>query len=300
LSRQAIAKFSSYFSSFSQVSCLIVETMTMTFSLAHSIEPDGPFEQIGVNALSSRGQRPSLRDNFYLLRSKLEVPARRQTIERPRIQTLLTRSVDQFPATLISGRSGTGKTSIAAAFAGQVENVSWFTIESSDREWSVFSRYFHDMVSRASGGVVESSNDENEPQGPSEFEVARFVLNSFKRSYQPKHSGRRLLVLDDIHHVFDTEWFDSFFELLLYSLPEDHRLLMLCRSKPPGPLWRLRSKQMLNVIDEKVIEFTGKETERLFAQYGLSAAIARAAHKPCYGRVSRLIQFAEQALVETD
>jgi hypothetical protein len=72
---------------------------------------------------------------------------------------------------------------------------------------------------------------------------------------------------------------------------------MLCRSKPPGPLWRLRSKQMLNVIDEKVIEFKLSETEDLFKRYGLSEALACAAHRPCYGRVARLIQFAEQAVV---
>jgi LuxR family transcriptional regulator, maltose regulon positive regulatory protein len=274
--------------------------MAMTFSLSHSIESDGSLEQIGVNSLSLRGKGYASPDKFHLLRSKLEVPTLPAGTQRPRIHSLLARSIDQFPATLISGRSGTGKTSIAAAFAEHHGNIAWYTVESSDREWPVFSRYFHDMLFRDPDSELKAEEGRNEPQEPSEFEIARFVLNSFKRSLKGDQPQPRLLILDDIHHIFDTEWFDSFFELLLYSLPEDHRLLMLCRSKPPGPLWRLRSKQMLNVIDEKVIEFTGKETEQLFAQYGLSAAIARAAHRSCYGRASRLIEFAEHALAEND
>jgi ATP/maltotriose-dependent transcriptional regulator MalT len=285
----------SCFSSFSQVVCLNIVAMAMTFSLSHSIEPDGSLEQVGVGSFSLRKKGESPRDKFYLLRSKLEIPTLGNGIERHRIQTLLTRSIDQFPATLICGRSGTGKTSIAAELAKRSGNVSWFTVESADREWPVFSCYFRDMILANTDKGDGSTASGSEPQEPSEFEVARFVLNSFKASFKSNQPSPRLLVLDDIHHIFDSDWFDNFFELLLYSLPEDCRLLMLCRSKPPGPLWRLRSKQMLNVIDEKVIEFSRKETEELFAQYGLSAEIARAAHRPCYGRVSRLTEFAEQA-----
>ena len=271
--------------------------MTMTFSLVHSIEPDGSFEQIGLTRSGPNTRKESIGDNFHLLRSKLQVPAQGDWIDRPRVRTILSRSVDQFPATLISGRSGTGKTSIATSFAAREKNASWYTVESADREWPVFSRYFRSLVSSGEP-VAEMSQHSNETHSPSEFEVAKFVLESFKRSYDVTRAKHRLLVLDDIHHIFDAEWFDDFFEFLLYSLPEDHRLLMLCRSKPPSPLWRLRSKQMLNVIDEKVIEFKLNETEDLFKRYGLSPALACAAHRPCYGRVSRLIRFAEQALAE--
>ena len=271
--------------------------MTMTFSLPHSIEPDGSFEQIGITSLS-HARKESFGDNFHLLRSKLEIPTQGDLVERQRIRTILRRSVDQFPATLISGRSGTGKTAIAASFAASEKGASWYTVESADREWSVFSRYFTRLVAPL-GSVVETTNPDG-AQSPSEFEVAKFILETFRTSYIGDRPTRRLLVLDDIHHLFDAEWFDDFFGFLLYSLPEDHRLLMLCRSKPPGPLWRLRSKQMLNVIDEKVIEFKLRETEDLFDRYGLSRALACAAHRPCYGRVGRLIQFAEQAVATGD
>ena len=271
--------------------------MTMTLSLAHSIEPDGSFEQIGITSVGPHVRKDSFRESFHLLRSKLEAPHPEGLIERPRIRTILSRSVDQFPATLISGRSGTGKTAIAASFAASEDEASWYTVESADRDWPVFSRYFRKLVTSTPEMDVVC-DDRNEPEEPSEFEVAKFVLESFKRSYTDKRRGRRLLVLDDVHHIFDAAWFDDFFELLLYSLPEDHRLLMLCRSRPPGPLWRLRSKQMLNVIDEKVIEFKLRETEELFGRYGLSPALACAAHRPCYGRISRLLQFAQDAAAD--
>ena len=101
-----------------------------------------------------------------------------------------------------------------------------------------------------------------------------------------------MIVLDDIHHLFDAHWFGDFFNLLLYSLPAGSHLLMLCRSRPPGPVWRLRSKQMLNVLDEKVIAFDLEETRVLFERLGLPASDAERAHRDSFGRVAKLIRSA--------
>ena len=96
------------------------------------------------------------------------------------------------------------------------------------------------------------------------------------------------MVLDDIQHLFDADWFNDFFTLLLHSLPPDVHLLMLCRSKPPLPLWRLRSKQRLNVIDEKLLAFSPDEAERLYKIHGLPGDVAKKVHRASYGRASKL------------
>jgi LuxR family transcriptional regulator, maltose regulon positive regulatory protein len=261
--------------------------MTMTYSLHDGIDPDGACEHVDVNRHYSQSPNRSVREGFHFIRDKLEIPAARNVIARPRIDGLLNRSVQQFPATLISGRAGTGKTTIAAAFAAARGNASWYSVESSDKEWQIFCRYFKLFISAQDLDPVPVPIGDDETFR--EPDVARFLVDGLAGSITSEGPGR-LLVMDDIHHIFDAQWFDDFFKLLLYSLPVDTHLLMLCRSKPPSPLWRLRSKQMLNVLDEKVIAFTESETEKLLVNYGFSPAAAHDAHQSCYGRVSKLLQ----------
>jgi LuxR family maltose regulon positive regulatory protein len=259
--------------------------MTMTFFLHDSIDWNGAFDR------SDYSFHPSsfgggAREDVHILKDKLRVPESNGQIERPRINLLLKKSVSQFPATLISGRAGTGKTALAAGFAARYENVAWFSVESSDISWPKFARYFSECLpGRSTTDLKESLR-----QDPDQAEVAQYLVRNASR-LRAADGESALIVLDDIHHIFDAEWFDDFFKLLLYSLPAETHLLLLCRSKPPGPLWRLRSKQMLNLIDEKIIAFNQAETEALFDSMSLSRSRTIEAHHESFGRISKLLQF---------
>lgn len=65
-------------------------------------------------------------------------------------------------------------------------------------------------------------------------------------------------------------------------------MLIMGRSLPPAPLWRMRSKQTLCVIEEPTLLFTQLEATRLFSNYGLSEAQATAALRETHGRASSL------------
>jgi len=251
----------------------------MTFSIHESIDPNGAFEMIS-NSHTAPG---APQEDRPLVREKLRIPKTDGFVDRPRITNLLCRSRDQFPATLISGRSGTGKTAIAAGFAADAEKVAWYTVESTDNVWPIFSRYFSAALERA--GMGQSGAE----RSPSKYEIARYLANFFHVSDRTTRKLPSLIVLDDIHHLFDADWFEDFFNLLLYSLPADSHLLLLCRSRPPAPLWRLRSKQMLNVLDEKVIAFDLPETKALYKSLGLPGAGAERAYRDSFGRVAKLI-----------
>lgn len=243
------------------------------------------FERTDSAAYHSFGHIALVREDFHILREKLRIPKTGGLIERPRLDAILRKSRDQFPATLVSGRSGTGKTALAALFAAGQKNVAWYSVETTDIEWPVFSKYFSASL---------GANDLNSAaKHVSQNEIARFMVKLFSSADAVPTGDRSLIVLDDIHHIFDAPWFGDFFNLLLYSLPPETHLLLLCRSRPPNPLWRLRSKQMLNVIDEKVIAFTSAETEALFKGMGLTAAGAGDAHRDSFGRVSKLMEFAK-------
>jgi ATP/maltotriose-dependent transcriptional regulator MalT len=118
-----------------------------------------------------------------------------------------------------------------------------------------------------------------------------FLLNLVSELETVEENHRPLLVLDGIHHLFDADWFGGFFNIVQPSLSETADLLLLCRSKPPNPLWRLRSKQQLDVIDEKTLAFDRDETILLFDQIGRSQAEAARIHAETFGRVSKLLPF---------
>ncbi len=269
----------------------MVTSMTMTFFLHDSIGPDtgGQSDEYGFYAGFDAVN--AAKQDMHILDEKIITPSVCGTIERKRITSLLMRSVSQFPATLVTGRAGSGKTALAAAFASYFSKVSWYSIESTDASWAVFSKYFSASLR---GSERRYSRSELEPKElVDQSEIAKFMLDNFGGLISTRQRETKLIVLDDIHHLFDVEWFDYFFNLLIPSLPSGTHILMLCRSKPPSPLWRMRSKQMLNVIDEKVIAFNQSETEALFEAINVPTTKAKEFQRQAYGRISKILRLAE-------
>lgn len=224
------------------------------------------------------------------LSEKLRVPEYRSLVNRPRLHEMLERSAEQYGATLISGRAGTGKTALASDFAREKENTAWYSIDPTDIEWGVFSHYFSECIN----GSITNARLRNTRKLVVEADlmpgnIAEFLTDCFSKTGSSSHPS--LIVLDNIHHVFDADWFCDFFNLLIASMNPDTHLLMLCRSRPPAPLWRLRSKQMLNVIDEKLLAFTVEETREFFKMRGLPEGLARPVYNESFGRISKILQF---------
>jgi LuxR family transcriptional regulator, maltose regulon positive regulatory protein len=243
-----------------------------------------------ISATPSKGER-----DVHILKEKLEIPRCAGLIERPRLIEKLDRSLSRFAATLVSGRAGTGKTSIAAAYARTRKRVAWFTVESSDIDWNVFASYLAASVHRVAEckKAVGDSLHSVSNSSPAAMAIFLYVIASVLETAEK--GDRSLLVLDGIHHLFDAEWFGGFFNILQPSLSETADVLLLCRSRPPNPLWRLRSKQQLDVIDEKTLAFDQDETILLLKQVGRSQAEATRIHAETFGRVSKLLPFISAA-----
>jgi LuxR family maltose regulon positive regulatory protein len=263
--------------------------MTMTFSLHENIEFIEGATQFDVNpSLLSKSGKTS-QENIHLFAEKLKVPDFKKNISRPRLNELLAKSSNQFGATLICGRAGTGKTALAADFAREYKNVAWLSVDSADSDWNVFSSYLAASVFDNNNGH-KSHFAKDADSDSAQTKISNFFSNLFAQIAGSYKDEPILIVLDDIHHVFDAEWFDDFFNLLLYSLVPNAHLLLLCRSKPSYPLWRLRSKQVLNVIDEKLLALNVEETGELYKKHGLAEENAKKAHRECFGRISKLME----------
>ncbi len=259
-----------------------------SYFLHDSLDPSETYSPV---VSTSRPKRTgSDREDVHVLGEKLQLPRNHGLVKRRRLEEMLQRSLAQFPATLISGRAGTGKTALAAEFASRQEHAAWYSVESADIEWNVFAHYFATCLLRSVKSKAAIADLLPDEIHTSQSVIATFLINVFAEIETELLHEPMLIVLDGIHHVFDAEWFGEFFSLLLSSLPENVKLLLLCRSKPPNPLWRLRSKQQLNVIDEKVLAFNLAEAVELAKKAGRDRKDAERAHEETFGRVSKLLE----------
>lgn len=253
--------------------------MLMTISFRESTDSFEPTNSLEVDSVSTVQPKPK-DEKIHIFAEKLQIPQFDDYISRPRLDELFCKSLKQIGALMVTGRAGTGKTALAANFCRNYDETFWLRVEAADSDWKVFSNYLKAALK------LQPSKTEN-------GDVSYFVENLFSQMEKTNRKSPFLIVLDDVHNVFDAEWFNDFFQTALFSITPDMHLIFLSRSKPPFPLWRLRSKQVLSVVDEKVLAFNQNETEVFCKKFDLPARQTAKLFKESYGRIGKL-----QALVE--
>ena len=256
----------------------------MSFLLHDSMGEFEPADLTVEQRPKAGKKRTSARQRYRIIEGKLGIPDIGPIAERGRLFELLHRSVKQYGATLVSGRAGTGKTTLASQYADRQKNACWYSIEPADSDWREFSSCFSACLFPKGRRTLPKSI------GPSDADISEYLTRCFARFAKRRFTEPRLIVLDNVQHLFDAEWFGSFFKQLITSLNNDARLLLLCRSKPAAPLWRLRSKQMLNVIDESVLNLTGQEAVELGEARGASINECEDALDASYGRIGAFLK----------
>ena len=225
---------------------------------------------------------------MQLILDKITPPADAPRISRVRLLNTLHGSLASCTSTIINGRAGTGKTALAADFAQRSgRRVAWYKVDASDGELRVFFQYRIESVraQRPSFGYETLSRLLAETGEPEDVPL---LAESFVYELIESGSDPLLIVVDDLHLVYDAEWVVPFFRRLLPLLPPEAHMLITGRSLPPAPLWRMRSKQTLCVVEESVIAFTEEEATKLFATYGLKREQALTALVQTRGRAAAL------------
>lgn len=211
-----------------------------------------------------------------LIRSKLERPGNSPHLARPRVAAALRASVASGLSTFVVGRAGTGKSVAALDLAAtRRDGVAWYTTDASDSDFTRFATYLAEALGLEPHDDVGTVGVERTAD--------RLLVDLFERANAPG-----LLAIEDLHAVYDAPWFEPFLARFLPLLPSHVHVLVTARALPPVPLWRMRSKQTLSVVDEETLAFTEPEAVSLFARYGLSEASARAAWRSARGRAALL------------
>jgi LuxR family transcriptional regulator, maltose regulon positive regulatory protein len=237
-----------------------------------------------------------------LIQSKIQIPNGGHYISRPRLLTTLEESLRSCSATLIIGRAGTGKTTLAMDFIQKTDlRTAWFKIDAPDSNFNIFLRYLVESVAKVRPGFGSNLPGEflRPPDETSRYKLAEVFIYELIQDLQ-REEEPLLIVIDDLHLVYDADWVIPFFHRLLPLLPPEVHLLILGRSLPPAPLWRLRSKQRLRVIDEPALAFTLEEAAELSAQCGLCDKQANTAWMKTRGRAAALHHEVKKKLLDTN
>ncbi len=248
--------------------------------------------------IESRGHKLFMK----IITSKVMIPTEMPRVCRQGLLDNLRENLKSCHATVINGRAGTGKTMLAVDFIRRHEGcAAWYKVDAPDMSLPVFLEYLVASVARVRPGFGRQTLDfharafgSGQTGATSEFDIAALAeayAYDLERQAEPL-----VLVIDDLHLIYDADWLVPFFHRLLPLLPAGTHMLILERGLPPAPMWRLRSKQRLLVITEQMLAFTPTEAEELFFGYGLSAEEARLALKQTGGRAAALNASAIRAL----
>lgn len=227
-----------------------------------------------------------------LITEKITRPARLPRVSRPRLLTMLENSMAAGSSTIISGRAGAGKTALALDFAQQCGRpVAWYKVDAPDADPRIF---FHYLIRSIQGQRPGFGTESVIPLvEAAELDLIPWLTEAFIYELTEGEAFNPLLiVIEDLHLVSDSNWLMLFLGRLLPLLPSEVHVLITSRSLPPAPLWRMRSKQSLVVIDEATLAFTRPEAIALFESYGQSIEQASIALDHTHGRAGALDDFA--------
>src|SRR6266498_4787779 len=223
-----------------------------------------------------------------LITDKIAPPVRSPRVSRSRLLRTLERSMAAGTSTIISGRAGTGKTSVALDFARKCRRgVAWYKIDAPDADPHIFFHYLIGSIQECRLGFGRKLLMALLEMGTIDL-IDRLADAFVYELVEGETAGALLIVIEDLHLVSDSDWLVPFFTRLLPLLPSEVLVLITSRSLPPAPLWRMRSKQSLVVIDESALAFSRAEAIALFESYGLSQEQASIALDHTHGRAAAL------------
>ncbi|MFN2599043.1 MAG: AAA family ATPase [Pyrinomonadaceae bacterium] len=223
-----------------------------------------------------------------LILDKITMPADAPRVSRPRLLEVLNESMSCCNSTVIAGRTGSGKTQLTVDFASRCgRRVAWYKVDAPEIEMQAFVAYLVAAVRTQHPGfgrktLALAAN----AAAPDD---AALVAESFVYEMTMLEASEPLLVvIDDLHLVCDADWIVPFFARLLPLMPAETHVVLIGRTLPPAPLWRMRSKQTLRVIEESALAFTHGEAQELFASYNLPTKQAAQALAETWGRAAAL------------
>lgn len=189
-----------------------------------------------------------------LVETKLLRPrARRDAVDRPRLDAPISRAVD-VPVTVVSAPAGFGKTTLLAGALSSADcPVAWVALDASDRHPVSFWSYVLTALERAVPGSAAAALTRLGSGQAAIESVLSGVVNELS-----VFDSDLILVLDD-YHLADGPEVAEGMTFLVDHLPPQLHLVISTRADPGLPLSRLRVRGELVEVRAADLRFDGSE-----------------------------------------
>ncbi len=187
------------------------------------------------------------------------------TVRRVRLTTALE-AITRRKLALIVAPGGYGKTTLIQEFAQRMPAVPfcWVHLDPADASLSIFLQQMARAVERhlPPGGLLRLIPE----RPPQEISGLRHLGRLLAAELGAHLDDRMVVVLDDLHHVAESESVMMLLDALLQHLPPTVHLIIATRFLPSLPLGRLEAQGEVIRLTEEDLCFTREEVERFFAQ----------------------------------
>src|SRR5204862_2868022 len=160
------------------------------------------------------------KSNEHFIHDKIAIPRTKPRVSRARLLDLVTESMASANATVVNGRAGTGKTALAADFARHAGRaVAWYKVDAADNDLRLFLEYLVASIRLQRPSI--NPNRLLDLTDSIESDRAELVAEGLVYQLTDAKSEPLLIVIEDLHLVFDADWLVPFFRRFLPLLPAD-------------------------------------------------------------------------------
>jgi len=189
--------------------------------------------------LNTKLQKPSLPDDF---------------ISRKKLIVFLNQNINR-PVTLVSAGAGFGKSTFVSSWLNSINfKCCWFSIDEQDNDIRTFLSYFNASVQTIIPGF--GSNIYRNIYSPNISSLSILTNNLINDLSDLQEDI--LLVLDDFQNITNPEITNLISNILKYP-PENFHLVIISRTDPPLPLYKLRATNKMKDIRSSHLRLTNEE-----------------------------------------
>src|ERR1051325_3896969 len=164
----------------------------------------------------------------HFIHDKIAVPMTVPRISRAHLLKRLTKNLYSANATILNGRAGSGKTMLALDFSRHVGRaVAWYKVDAVDNELQDFCEYLTAAIRRQRPSINATSLIElaaTVDAGNAELLADALVFQISEAKGEPL-----LIVIEDLHQVYDADWVVALFPRFLPLFPVVVRVFFSCR-----------------------------------------------------------------------
>jgi LuxR family maltose regulon positive regulatory protein len=203
-------------------------------------------EQTNTTPLEQR--EPLLRTKFFV------PPIRPSQIARPRLINLINHGLERS-LVLISAPAGYGKTTLVSSWLKDIQvSSTWLSLDEDDNDPIRFLQNFLAALQKIIPTIQPDLLGVFQGMKPDPFSaLLNFLINEIAACAAPF-----VFVIDDFHVIQAQPILDMLTALLEHVLPQMH-LVLISRTDPLLPLFRLRARDQLVEIRAEQLRFTKEE-----------------------------------------